>query len=165
MRRRRLRGALTLGLVAVLAAGGFELWPRPNRITWDFNRIEPGMSRAEVEAILGPPGDYRTGPTTTAAYNRIVLFPSGCLSFGGTVQARVSGGMDQGDWCSTSPGEIWESDAGKAKIVFTDDRVSQVEKSSADKVSQNAAENLLWRAKRQWRKWFPTDDLSRARGD
>ena len=33
----------------------------------NFDRIKEGISRAEVESILGgPPGDYTTGPTITA---------------------------------------------------------------------------------------------------
>jgi hypothetical protein len=30
----------------------------------DFRRIKPGMTRADMEATFGPPGDYRSGPTT-----------------------------------------------------------------------------------------------------
>ena len=58
MRRRKLIAAV--GLVAV---GAFVMWPRMDRITREnFDRISKGMSRAEVEAILGPPGDYSGGP-------------------------------------------------------------------------------------------------------
>src|SRR5262249_62277212 len=42
------------------------LWPRPTPpgASWaNVERVENGMTRAEVEAIIGPPGDYRTGPT------------------------------------------------------------------------------------------------------
>jgi hypothetical protein len=51
------------GLAVVVAAGAVVLWPRlPSRITREnFDRLKKGMSRAEVEAILGPPGDCRTG--------------------------------------------------------------------------------------------------------
>jgi hypothetical protein len=51
------------GLAVVIAAGVVVLWPREDRVTrGNFDRIRAGMSRAEVEAILGPPGDYTTGP-------------------------------------------------------------------------------------------------------
>jgi hypothetical protein len=61
MRRRTLLAALA-GLAVVVAAGAWLLWPRQDRITPEnLDRIELGMTRAEVEAILGgPPGDYRT---------------------------------------------------------------------------------------------------------
>jgi hypothetical protein len=52
------------GLAVVVAAGVVVLWPQPqpsSRVTREnFDRIHDGMSRAEVEAILGPRGDYRT---------------------------------------------------------------------------------------------------------
>jgi hypothetical protein len=61
MRRRTLLVALA-GLAVMVAAGVGALWPRPSRVTGEnFDRIEKGMSRAEIEAVLGPPGDYRTG--------------------------------------------------------------------------------------------------------
>jgi hypothetical protein len=44
----------------VLRLAALLVWPQPDRITQEnFDRIRKGMSRAEVEAILGPPGDYR----------------------------------------------------------------------------------------------------------
>jgi hypothetical protein len=65
MRRRTLLVALA-GLAVVVGAGTVVLWPRADRITLEnFDRIKKGMRRAEVEAILGPPGDYTTGPTET----------------------------------------------------------------------------------------------------
>jgi hypothetical protein len=65
MRNRKLRWAAAgLALVALLAAGAFVMWPRPDRITREnYQRIRYGMSRGEVEAILGPPGDYTSAPT------------------------------------------------------------------------------------------------------
>jgi hypothetical protein len=64
MRRRKLLVAL-VGLAVVVAAGAVVLWPQaapPSRVTREnYDCIQEGMTRAEVEAILGPPGDYRTG--------------------------------------------------------------------------------------------------------
>src|SRR5262245_5961030 len=63
MRRRRLIRAVAL--VSLFGAAAFVLRPQPSRITReDFDRIAPPMSRAEVYALLGPPGDYTTGPVT-----------------------------------------------------------------------------------------------------
>jgi hypothetical protein len=62
MRRQKQRwvvAGLTVALVAV-----FVVWPRPERITLEnvYSRASSGMSRTEIEAIYGPPGDYSTGP-------------------------------------------------------------------------------------------------------
>jgi hypothetical protein len=45
---------VTLGVLALLPA-------RPGVTRENFDRIEIGMTRAEVEAILGPPTDFFTG--------------------------------------------------------------------------------------------------------
>jgi hypothetical protein len=47
-------GLFVVGLAALL------VWPQPDQVTQEnFDRIRKGMNRAEVESILGPPGDYR----------------------------------------------------------------------------------------------------------
>jgi hypothetical protein len=52
-------GLLFLGIAAVLA---WPQWPQPDRVTLEnFDRINDGMSRTEVEAILGPQGTTRVG--------------------------------------------------------------------------------------------------------
>ena len=67
MRKRNLLMALTVGLVALAGVAAFVAWPRVDRITREnADRIRPGMTQAEVEAILGPPGDYRSGATVLA---------------------------------------------------------------------------------------------------
>jgi hypothetical protein len=56
MRRWKLFVAL-VGL-AMLVAGAVVLWPPPKLITREsFGSIRTGMTRAEVEAIVGSPGD------------------------------------------------------------------------------------------------------------
>jgi hypothetical protein len=55
VRSRKLRWVVVVGLVVLAGLGAFVLWPRLNRVTREnFARIHPGMTRAEVEAILGP---------------------------------------------------------------------------------------------------------------
>jgi hypothetical protein len=51
-------------LVLVAARLVFVLRTDPRLTRENFGRIHGGMSRREVEALMGPPGDYRTGPTT-----------------------------------------------------------------------------------------------------
>jgi len=62
MRRRKLLVALA-GLAVVVAAGVLVQWPAPtSRLTLEnLGHLREGMTRAEVEAILGAPGDYSTG--------------------------------------------------------------------------------------------------------
>src|SRR5262249_36079311 len=59
----RKRLVLSAAAVASLAtAMAFALWPRSDPVTRaNCDRLRPGMTRQEVESILGPPGDYRTG--------------------------------------------------------------------------------------------------------
>src|ERR1700722_7606055 len=72
MRRRKV--LVTLVGLAVVAVGAFVLWPRKHRITREnYERIREGMSRAELEAILGPSGDYTTGPVLLNAGTRSVI--------------------------------------------------------------------------------------------
>jgi hypothetical protein len=63
-------------IVAVTVFFGLTLWqvfylPGNPRINGDnLHRVHLGMTRAEVEAILGPPGDYSTGPIDVGWYPR-----------------------------------------------------------------------------------------------
>lgn len=66
MRRRRwmLVGVMIVG-TAVLAGGACVSGTGASRVTEsNFGRIKQGMSRAEVEAILGPPSPELPGPPT-----------------------------------------------------------------------------------------------------
>jgi hypothetical protein len=141
MRKRKLIAA-AVGLAVLVAAGAFVLWPRTDRITREnFDRIKEGMSRAEVEAILGPPGDYRTGPVVYfTPTDRDVMDepsvpfedPDSALWLGDRAGGRV--GFDEAG-CVT----IWDA---------------SLECRSGERVSQGPVDNLLWRAERLWRKWF-----------
>jgi outer membrane protein assembly factor BamE (lipoprotein component of BamABCDE complex) len=135
MRRRKLLLVLA-GLAVAVAAGVVVLWPRPERITReDYDRIRPGMTRAEVEAILGPPGDYRNGPTYPDLPRPITL--------------SWSGDPD-------SPSAYWLGDRGGIYVYRGDpDRVGEASFVEVQRVPQDPLDNLLWRAKRQWHRWFP----------
>src|SRR5262249_33512364 len=73
LRRGGLLGAL--GLVLALASGlalGLGVRRtvfRPRLFTIkSYDRVVQGMSRADAEAALGPPGDYTTGPTKSDSF-------------------------------------------------------------------------------------------------
>lgn len=78
------RKLLTLTLLAVVMGIGFVgyLWwtaPR-HRINWgSATKINKGMTRAEVEAILNvPPGVYCSGPTTGEYWRSWIGPEQGC---------------------------------------------------------------------------------------
>jgi hypothetical protein len=148
MRRRTLLVALA-GLAVVGAAGVVVWWPRADRITQEnYDRIRPGMSRAEVEAILGPAGDYRSGPTIWVAG-----ISTNCLVVG-----RVPADW-QVDLYPPEPPVPWPTswlgDAGDVYVTFSREGVATHEFHESRVVPQSPLDNLLWRAKRLRHRWFP----------
>jgi hypothetical protein len=139
MRKWRLLAALA-GLAVLVAVGAVVLRPRPERITREnFDRIQKGMSRAGVEAIPGPwrrqSWDYRTGPTLQDLTAEAFADPD----------AEVGGYQ-----------LAWASDTVWIAIQFdTSWRVVGRSKRPSVRMDQGALDNLLWRAERLWREWFP----------
>jgi hypothetical protein len=162
MRRWKLLWLLALAGLAMLALGDVVLWPQPSLVTLpNFCRVREGMSRAEVEAILGPPGDYRTVPTTDASEPQIFddIDVWACYLFR---QKRD---------CSESadPPAFWFGDDGYVWINFESGHVPNLEIESygrssrtrgfqkCNKQKRGPLHNLLWRAKCLWRRRFPGD--------
>jgi hypothetical protein len=150
MRRGKLRWVLAgVAVVALLAVAAVVLWPYPNRVTrQNFDRIRLGMSLAEVEAILGPPGDYRTGDTVVIAIdaNRLLTDPSSALRTKpgpATAQPEVR--------------KVWEGDKGEIAIYFQAAGVSDKHFRPALSSGQSAFDRLRWRIRRQRQKWLPDD--------
>jgi hypothetical protein len=150
MRRRKLFVALA-GLT-VVAAGAVVLWPRADRVTEEnFYRLQDGMTRAEVEAILGPPGDYSTWPLeyagpSIAFLNRDIPHPVGEF-------VRVS-------YLSSGQGQVakveWRGDCQLICVYFNSSgHVHGENFCYVARMEQTAFDNLLWRVKRQWHRWFP----------
>jgi hypothetical protein len=145
MRRRTLLVAL-VGLAVVGAAGVVVLWlwPRPERVTREnYDRIQIGMGRREVEAILGPPGDYRTGrgdEEVNGTFYRGVWEPAMGFPWGWN-HTRMS---------SSQTGEqaYWVSDSVRI-YVFIDD-AGHVREARAYKrrLTEGPLENILWRVLR-----------------
>jgi len=134
MRRRTLLVVLA-GLAVVVAAGVVVLWPRPERITREnFERIKEGMSQAEVEEILGPPGDYTTEPTDWENYSDL----RGLLATDETMST----------WVFDEPVMIVVFDKKSGRVIG-----KLMNKN--DRQNTGALYTLLWRAKRQWHRWFP----------
>jgi hypothetical protein len=127
---------LALFAVALLLFGaGFPLlFPRPSPVTKAaFDQLEVGMTRAEVEAILGgPPGDYTTGPTN----------PN--LTAIGTIDPEV----EELWWCG---------DEGEINLGF-DVRGVVFSKEWYDQEGERPGviERLRWRIDRFWARVFDT---------
>jgi hypothetical protein len=159
MRRRKPLSVLAVGLAVVVVVGAFALWPGQSKITREsFDRIQKGMSRAEVEAILGgPPGDYRTVCTVWTVDDDTEPFTV-CSIDSQALNAAVWGyERDQGE--PVSSGEpvtgTWYGNNGSVQIHFSPDVVEDKHFLPTVEREQTPVGNLFWRAKRQWRKWFP----------
>jgi hypothetical protein len=84
-----------------------------------------------MEAILGPPGDYTTGPTTSDGFS-------------------ISGNRE------LSFELAWKADTVHLSVNFENSgEVVGMGVCNCDRVEQTRLESLLWRLKRQWRRWFP----------
>jgi hypothetical protein len=135
MRRRRV--LVVLAGLAILAAGAISFLSlgKPDRISREsFVLIEHGMNQEEVEAILGKPGDYASVPMQQ-------MFFTYC-------------GPEKRTW------RTWQGDWGKIIVSFHNDTVLEKEFLDAVPEDESPLDSLLWRAKRQWRKWFPGERRS-----
>jgi hypothetical protein len=126
------------GLAVVVAVGVVVLWPRPERITRErFQQIVAGMNQADVQAILGLPKDLTTRPTK-------ILFMSG------TVHRFDSYELWQ---CECAD---WICNAAYIRVIYSrSGTVVETNYCDCEAVAQNAFDNLVWRFKRQWHRWFP----------
>jgi hypothetical protein len=127
---RKLSAAVILGIGLVLLRAFLALaLPRPPRVTRaNFERVKAGMSRADVEVVLGPPGDYTTGPTFIRCGGYVWVPPP------------------------YTSAERWEGDEGLAFVCFDPaDRVIGSFMYPADLVEENATRKLLWRLERRWK--------------
>ncbi len=157
MWRRKLLIVMAVTLAAV-AVAAFVFWPRSDRITQEnFDRIlQENMSRAEVESLLGPPGDYRTGP--------------------GEAQQNLGTGLVT-NWREWEPDEDsgwtadfmttfygvnasknvfyarWLGDTGEVRITFYSDCVLFPDFTARRKLPQGPLDYLRWRLGRLWRTW------------
>jgi hypothetical protein len=143
MRGRKLRWLLALAGLAVLLAVGALLprsRPPPVRVTYEHTfGFRYGMTLAEVESILGgPPDDYRTRPNQ---------FDSGPVP----QRVPVRDPLGTGDSAC-----IWATDEVNLTVVFdSTGRVRDWAYTPVIEAPRSTSGDLLWRAKRQWRRWFP----------
>jgi hypothetical protein len=150
MRRRKLLVVL-VGLAVAVTAGVVVVWPPPSRITREnFDRIVRGMSRAEVEAVLGPPEDDRTGRGENVMPDGRAMRDPDPYDLFAPWQAlstfSIAGGGQRACWSSDSLFiEVYADATGQLRNAYAVDR----------RKTQGAFDNLLWRIQRLWRRWFP----------
>jgi hypothetical protein len=144
-----------VGLVVVLAARVLVVWPQLDPITEEhFNRISEGMTFPEVETLLGPAGDYRTGPMTIK--QPIFRSPPGMLP-------NLSDGYRHIEihWLTDTatimvdvklPDETWSVRPMLGELplgAVTDAYWCDMQ------LKHGPLDNLLWRAERIWRRGVP----------
>jgi hypothetical protein len=109
------------------------------------------MSRAEVEAILGPPGDYRSGPV-------LIDWPGKRSGGPGMDEEEVT---DLRTRLMSTFGArryllSWRTDRYVCDVTFNPaSKVISKDSWEATRVEQGPLDNLRWRVKRQLRRWFP----------
>ncbi len=151
--RKRWRWVVAGSGVALIALAAFVLWPRQPRITRETcGRVGQGMTRAEVESLLGPPGDYRTGP---------VDYDRGLVPI--KITPIINGGLPPSALPNTyraaSDDDIarWTGDSAYIAVQFNPDdgRVETWYVVPTSKAAQSPLSDLLWRLRRQWHRWSP----------
>ena len=145
MRRRKLLVALA-GLVLV-GVGVFCLTPGRVDITYrNSEQIRRGMSRAEIQTIIGgPPGDYSTHPT--------IPVPGGLLRY---PAAHEEPFLVRRALRATDLTERWQDDGARLTVSFDQSgHALEARYESLGGIKLRPLDNLRWRARRQWRRWFP----------
>ena len=152
MRRRKLLVALA-GLAVVVAAGAVVLWPPEDRLTeQNFDQISVGMSRAEVEAILGPPRDNSTGPLQYAGRSLQMFGGSRGTHRTGSYVPLAHVGV-RGDLTERVE---WRNDRQLLHVYFLPSgRVREKSSFDVSRVDQSLYWDTFWRAERLWHRWFP----------
>jgi hypothetical protein len=159
-----MRRAVPVSMAALVVATAWLLLPRsPSRITEvNFNRLLEGMPFPEAEALLGPPGDYRTGPTVSRTFEmldrRYLKGPGSIYGQGSIYGSGWSGRYE------------WKTDTADVAVSVMPLHVLQTRKLAPGespvavvvdatycnrKPEFGPIGNLFWRVKQQWRKWFP----------
>jgi hypothetical protein len=156
MRRRKLRWAVAGLAVLLLTAGVFAPWSRSNRITREnCERITEGMSREEVYAILGPPGDYRSVRTVDPNLLLVSTYAPTPAMLAEAADHREHVFVVRIDYGTGLERLTWLGDDGDIFVWLSPAGVWSNGMTSSEKMVQSPFDNLLWRAKRQWRSSFP----------
>jgi hypothetical protein len=137
LRQKIIQASVAVAVLLLLEAIAF--WPPSSRIRTENYASAYGMTLSHVEALLGgPPGDYRTiRPGVEHKDSDLRIMKD---AFRNSARAI----------------EFWQCDDALVWVSFN-------EKGQADNVGRfpmptptaGAIDNLFWRAKRAWHRWFP----------
>jgi hypothetical protein len=126
---------LLVALAALAVAGTVAVpGPRPRFTLADYERVRLGMTKGELEAVLGKSGDYTTGPK--------VFFHYGYRSEGELPDTEGP------QWA-----EHWEADQGTVMVQF--DAASRCRIKTfipTTRQEQGTLENVQWRLERAWKR-------------
>jgi hypothetical protein len=152
------------GLAVVLAAGAVALCTTPIRSPVTKQKYEQirvsesdddsatSMSRSEVEAILGPPGEYTTRPTVDPSLAG-QLHDAIVDSRGPTFDLPLDLGVRQ-----RRPSYALKWQGNELTIFVAFDATNRVHTKSLVKnqpADLGPLDALVWHAKRLWHRWFP----------
>ncbi len=140
MRKRKLLLGALAGLLVLAGSGAFlALRPAPpSRVTREnYDCIKAGMTEAEVEAILGPEGDYRSGPTDRGPRTEEILLPE-------PLQTRSRPTPYTSRWGH------WQGDNGQIDVGYNAEKAVMKRFFPCQRVEQFPLGNLRWQAERQW---------------
>ena len=138
MRRRKLGWVLAGLAVVLVGVVAFVAWPRPDPLTVEnFHLLRVGMSKPEVYAVLGLPGDYLT---RDAEYDD-----------------ATANDLGQAPHYTHKEGvEVWKGNQAVFWVQFdTAGHVSGATCIPLKLTDHGPLGNLLWRIKYQLSKWFP----------
>ena len=137
MRRRKLLVTLAGISALVCSVGAVKLAPEAGRITAEnYERIVSDMSPADVEAVFGPPGDYRTAPADHC---------------GPALQAWLE--PERSHPFASEYAQRWYGDSGTVFVRINQD--GQILKEFTPCQRRGRVQSLLWRIKRLYHSWFP----------
>ncbi len=136
MRKRCVLFGVTVGALGALAVLGLTSNAPQETVPEGYYCLKEGMTPTEVVTAFGKLfGDYRTGETVTDGTR-----PS---TWWGAPERVVSAGG-------------WHCDSYDADVGFdASGRACYGQVTPMRKTSGNLFTNFFWRAKRQWRRWFP----------
>jgi hypothetical protein len=148
MSRRKVQVTRVIALAMLLLAVTLFIWGpsgHADRITREnFDRIQKGVTRAEVEEILGPPEDYSTGPTSMELRSHRFGLKEGRREDRQLVLEYLLG----------NTGVAWQTDSDMIIISYAGDLVDNKGFCTLRKEERNPLQDFAWRIAHRIERWF-----------